>query len=362
MTGFVDVEIGEIFTAVNGKAKFIRDYIDKNSGDHPVYSASLLKPFGTVREFDYDGDYLTWVMNGYGGRVQRISGKFSANRDRGVFVPRAGIQIPDLTYLRYVMEPQLSAAAVGRRVDGRLNEYTKIYPDTAMSVQIRLPIDQGGNFDYAKMSSLGEQFRRIDAAQLLVRQARDQLENAVFGLEIPGPSITVSLSDENYFSLSIGKRVLKSEHQKSGIPVYSANALFPFGFVSSSNLDDFTKASLLWGIDGNFDWNLIPAGHAFATTDHCGRLQINEALIDPEYLYWYLSVTRPRYGFDRVFRASLENMKSEVVAVLPLDDAGRISLDRQKEYARTLRNREAARKTALTAVGDVLKARVSAES
>jgi len=360
--GFVDVEIGELFSAVNGKAKYIRDYIDTKNGDYPVYSASLLKPFGYINEYDYEGDYLTWVMNGYGGRVQRVSGKFSVNRDRGVFVPRSDVEVPDLTYLRYVMEPQLSAAAVGRRVDGRLNEYTKIYPDAAMAVQISLPVDEHGRFDYEKMASLGDQFRRIDAAQAGVRQARDPLENAVFTLEIPEPSITLNLSDKNYFSLSIGKRVLRSEHQANGIPVYSANALFPFGSVTASNLSDFSKPSLLWGIDGNFDWNLLPAGHAFATTDHCGRLQINEAKIDPEYLYWYLKVTRSRYGFDRVFRASLEKMKEEVTVVLPLDKTtGEISLARQRDYATSLRNRETARKAALSALEDVLNARVNAD-
>jgi hypothetical protein len=54
------------------------------------------------------------------------------------------------------MEPQLVAAAMGRRVDGRLNEYTKIYPDTAMDVVIRLPLDDAGGYDYDRMARLGK--------------------------------------------------------------------------------------------------------------------------------------------------------------------------------------------------------------
>jgi hypothetical protein len=87
MTTFVDVAIGDLFIGKNGRAVFVKDYLDKHPGKHPVYSASLEQPFGHVDTYDYDGDeyggsLLTWVMNGYGGRVQEISGKFSANRDR----------------------------------------------------------------------------------------------------------------------------------------------------------------------------------------------------------------------------------------------------------------------------------------
>lgn len=360
MTEYAEVPIGEFFEAVNGRAKFTKDYIDAHPGEFAVYSASLTKPFGYVDDYDFDGCFLTWVMNGYGGRVQEICGKFSANRDRGVFVPRGGVEIPDLTYLRFSMEPQLSAAAVGRRVDGRLNEYTKIYPDTAKEVSIQLPLDSTGRYDYKSMSELGARFRRIEAAQQAVLVAQAPLLRATFAIEVPEPSVTLSLSDSRFFSLSIGKRVLRSEHENSGIPVYSANVLVPFGAVEVSNLTDFARPSLLWGIDGNFDWNLIPANERFATTDHCGRLQVLDKLIDPVYAYWFLRATRGRYGFDRVYRASLQNVKADVTVTLPIDvETGGFSLRRQHELAESLRKQEQARASSLTALEDVLKARVA---
>lgn len=91
MTEYVEIAIGDLFQAINGRAKFVKDYMDVHPGPHPVYSASLTKPFGYVDEFDYNGTFVTWVMNGYGGRVQEVTGQFSANRDRGVFVPRKGV-------------------------------------------------------------------------------------------------------------------------------------------------------------------------------------------------------------------------------------------------------------------------------
>jgi hypothetical protein len=362
VTEYVEIPIGNLFHAANGRAKFIRDYMDAHPGPHPIYSASLTKPFGYVDEFEYSGTFLTWIMNGYGGRVQEVAGTFSANRDRGVFLPREGVTLPDFTYLRFAMEPQLVAAAMGRRVDGRLNEYTKIYPDNALEVMIRLPLDSSGQYDYDRMSSLGAKFRRIEAAQKNVRLAKDALVRAAFPVEIPDPAITVSLGDDTLFALSIGQRVLVSEHVKHGVPTYSANALTPFGNIRVSNLTNFSAPSLLWGIDGNFNWNLIPAGEVFATTDHCGRLQILSDRIDPEYVYWFLTATQDRYGFDRVYRASLDNMKAEVTVTIPLDKLGGVlCLDRQRNLAHVLREREAKRKTSIATLDDVLTARIGVE-
>lgn len=361
MTEYVEVAIGDLFEAKSGQPKYIRDYVDAHPGDHPVYSASLARPFGYVDTHDYEGSHLTWIMNGYGGRVQQVDGNFSATRDRGVFVPRDGVVVPDLTYLRMAMEPQLVAAAVGRRVDGRLNEYTKIYPSTAEAVQISLPVDEAGEYDHALMKEIGERLRRIELAQQAVQAAEEPLAKATFTLEIAEPTLTLSLGDAAYFRLSIGERVLRKDHVESGVPVYSANARTPFGSVAQSNLLDFTSPSLLWGIDGVFDWNLIPADVEFATTDHCGRLQLLSEKLDPEYVYWYLRSTRERYGFDRVFRASLRNMKADVRVTVPADSNGEPSIVRQKELAEEFRLRESARSSAVAALRDVLQARMSVE-
>jgi len=67
----------------------------------------------------------------------------------------------------------------------------------------------------------------------------------------------ISLANNKYFDISIGKRVIKKEVYKSKgkIPVYSANVFKPFGFLVESNIDDFSHNYLLWGIDGNFEYN-----------------------------------------------------------------------------------------------------------
>ncbi|MCL4672634.1 MAG: hypothetical protein KJZ64_06790 [Sphingomonadaceae bacterium] len=362
MTYYQEVQIGELFQPQGGKAKYIRDYIESHPGDFPVYSASLEKPFGYVDEFDYEGRFLTWVMNGYGGRVQELNGRFSINRDRGVLLPREGVELPDFTYLRFAMESQLVAAAVGRRVDGRMNEYTKIYRDAASEVTIKLPVGAGGKLDFLLMQEVGSKLRRVEGAQQALRAAYEQLDRATFPLVIPEPSITLSLGDVEHFSLTIGDRVLTSDHVEHGVPVYSANALKPFGQVATSNLDSFERPSLLWGIDGNFDWNFIEAGESFATTDHCGRLLVLNDQLDPRYVYAFLTATRRSYGFDRVFRASLANMKAEVTVTVPLDpNTGSFALDLQRKLAKDFMRQRETQDVTLGMLADVLKSRISTE-
>lgn len=359
MDDYIELKASDLFEAVSGKAKYTKDYVDSHKGSHPVYSASLAQAFGHIDEFDFDGHYLTWVMNGYGGRVQEMHGRFSTNRDRGVFIPRDCVLVPDLTYLRFALEPQLTASAVGRRVDGRRNEYTKIYPEEASAIVVRLPADSSGDLDYAKMARLGEKFRRIELAQSRLRDSIDLLERARFSVGITGQVATLTLGDPEYFTLSIGERVLRNEFSDEGVPVYSANALVPFGNIKTSNLTSFERPSLLWGIDGNFDWNLVGAREVFATTDHCGRLQITNDRLDPEYVWVYLQATRSRYGFDRVFRASLRNIKNVVVEV-PLDMSGKeFSPEAQRKIAQSIRRQEVARTELLTALEDVSKVRMS---
>lgn len=121
---------------------------------------------------------------------------------------------------------------------------------------------------------------------------------------------TVKLGDESLFRIFIGSRVLKKDvsTDTSKIPVYSANVFEPMGYVSKTKITDFSRPSILWGIDGNFYFNLIQPHVTFATTDHCGTIQILDPFIVPEYVLYALHLRRREESFERSFRASLANM------------------------------------------------------
>lgn len=146
----------------------------------------------------------------------------------------------------------------------------------------------------------------------------------------------ISLSDKQYFELFIGKRLLKRDLVNSlgDIPAYSANVNFPVGFVSTSNIKKFDRDFVLWGIDGDFDFNVKRKEEIFATTDHCGGIKILVDDLLPEYLMMELDTGKYRYGFDRGLRASLKNMEAVTISI-PLQENGEFDVGRQQELIET---------------------------
>ena len=73
-------------------------------------------------------------------------------------------------------------------------------------------------------------------------------------------------------------------------------------------------------------------GEVFATTDHCGAIEIKKDEISPEYLRFELDSIKHEYGFDRNLRASLKNM-SNVKVKIPINKSGAFDKDTQQLIA-----------------------------
>ena len=123
---------------------------------------------------------------------------------------------------------------------------------------------------------------------------------------------SINLSRADLFDISIGRRVLKSEIVKDGVyDVYSANVFEPFGKTTHSVLDDFSKSSVLWGIDGDWMVNYQDAEKPFNPTDHCGVIRVlDETVVNPRYLVWPLLKAGEAERFSRSNRASTERVKA----------------------------------------------------
>ncbi len=124
------------------------------------------------------------------------------------------------------------------------------------------------------------------------------------------------LSDNDAFSLSIGKRVLEHDLASNGtVPVYSANVLEPFGNVNKLLIKDFSSPSVLWGIDGDWMVNYVPENKHFYPTDHCGVLRVLNKNIQPKYLAWCLRKEGQMIGFSRKLRASIDRIAGITIKV-----------------------------------------------
>ena len=119
------------------------------------------------------------------------------------------------------------------------------------------------------------------------------------------------MNDKSIFEVSIGKRVLKNEitNDGSGIPVYSANVFEPFGKINKTILEKFETASIIWGIDGDWMVNIIPANQPFYPTDHCGVIRVKGEYLSLHYIASELLAIGKEKRFSRTFRASTERIK-----------------------------------------------------
>ncbi|WP_214824004.1 N-6 DNA methylase [Exiguobacterium sp. s28] len=135
----------------------------------------------------------------------------------------------------------------------------------------------------------------------------------------------VSLGDSNLFELNIGQRITNNQLVEGGeIPVYSANVRKPFGFINEKLIEDFSKPSVIWGIDGDWQVGYINENVEFYPTDHLGYLRVKTEEILPRYIVSLIEQQGVYLGFSRSNRASLQQMKKIQIVIPLLEEQKRV--------------------------------------
>lgn len=174
---FVQVPITALFEVARGKSKYTKSYGNTNKGVYPVYSASNNLPLTYIDSYDFDGEYLSWATNGFGGYMKILSDKFSINADRGLLVPR--FKTIDISYMKWVLEPQLRELAKGRLGDRGKNEFTKVYPSMVESISIPIPVDGDGEYDLQKQNEVALLYTTVEQFKSKLSGDLERLESLV---------------------------------------------------------------------------------------------------------------------------------------------------------------------------------------
>ena len=147
-------------------------------------------------------------------------------------------------------------------------------------------------------------------AKDILDKAKIEVENLYKAL-FSNTNKNLKLSNSNDFDVFIGKRVLQNEieNNEEGLPIYSANVFQTFGYINKEFITDFSKSSILWGIDGDWMVNVIPENKPYYPTDHCGVIRVKNKDIHPKYLAWVLQKEGEQLKFSRSHRASTERIK-----------------------------------------------------
>lgn len=167
--------IKEIFQTQKGLSKYTKGYGNNNQGEYPVYSASNNAPLTYINTYDYDGEYLTWATNGFAGYIKKISGKFSANGDRGILIPIE--KNIDILYIKFTLEPILRQLAKGRKGDKGKDEFTKVYPSMVEDVEINIPLNSNAEFDLEAQQEISNKYQKIEDIKLAINNELEKIEN-----------------------------------------------------------------------------------------------------------------------------------------------------------------------------------------
>lgn len=178
--------------------------------------------------------------------------------------------------------------------------------------------------DKSLQRQIVDECQKIDeeynSTRMSIEEYRKKIEALLNELDIisRGGGITLKLSDENIFNVFIGKRVLNSELTESGIPVYSANVFEPLGHIDSDIVKDFSSPSVVWGIDGDWMTNYLPADYKFYPTDHCGVIRLKkDGIVECKYLAWLLLQEGRKARFSRSYRASIDRVSQLTITIPP---------------------------------------------
>lgn len=173
----------------------------------------------------------------------------------------------------------------------------------------------------------------VSKANEIIEQSKQNIENGFLEL-FSNATHSFKLSNDDIFDVSIGRRVLAKEIEENpsdeAITVYSANVFEPFGYIKKDLLKDFSKDSVLWGIDGDWMVNFIPKEKPFYPTDHCGVVRIKQDVLHGRYLAWALNNAGIEFRFSRANRASTERIKGMVIKAPSFEEQNKFALEVDK--------------------------------
>lgn len=170
---YIYIRLRDLFDIQRGKSIYTKTYCKNNNGKYPVYSADNKDPLGYKNGYDYDGVYLTSSINGIAGVLTILDGKFSANADRVIFIPK--VNNINLEYVKNILEPILRNKNKGRKGLKGKNEFTKLTPTMIENEMIPIPYNIYGEAYIEKQNGIAKKYYAISTI-------KNQTENSLINL------------------------------------------------------------------------------------------------------------------------------------------------------------------------------------
>lgn len=363
----VERPLMDFFVPVRGKSEYTKAYGNKNQGEYPVYSASNTKPLTSINHYDYDGTFMTWATNGFGGFIRILTGKFSINGDRGILNPKQP-EKTNIEYFRYVLQPILRNLAVGRKGEKGKNEFTKVPLAKVQRVKVPVPLDDKEELDISKQVELANKFNLVEGIKRNLETDFQKLERIQLYEPSKKKTKRILLGDKTLFKVDNGERIRKKDINKArgDIPVYSASYKDEaLGYCSEQitkivpNAKKFSGSCITVNADGS-DYSAYLRRETFYANDVLNVITIIHPKIPPDYVLHMLRIILSSKGLsysNKMYKDKLRHLEIEI----PIKDNNEFDEKEQRRIAEKYSLIETVRNTLKEELQQIIKTSVSVQ-
>ncbi len=355
----VEVSLAEpsLFELSIGK-RILRKDFQTPRGDIPVYSANVFTPFvysDKSNITDYQAPYVLWGIDGLFDFNVAGMGKPFATTDHCGAIKILNSEI-DPSFLVCMLKANARIYGFDRGLRASLTNMAR--------VKIAIPTTDNGGFDLEYQRYIAGQFNAVEQLKDEVRRQRERLHTATVHLDLSDYTLTHKTVSE-LFTIERGSgKYTKTYAQghEGNYPLYSGNT---FGEFASIDSYDYNTPCLSWAIDGLAGYMMVHKT-PFSATNHRGVLFPKTEDIDIEYMKFALEpllrqAKKGRLGDEgeNEYTSLPPFMLEDIKIAVPVDKAGNISLEFQREIAASYLAIEECRRGISDKLDVLLKQRVT---
>lgn len=321
--------------------RILKKDVFQSTGDIPVYSGSVVTPFGLVKKSnidDFQHEYIIWGIDDavFDFALIPKGTKFATTDHCGVIKIKDNAILPE--YVFYELQLKKKALGFGWALRASLTNMKK-------EAVLSIPIKKNGDFDLNEQRRLAEKYKKIRNVFTRIEDIHNELKTITLKIDIKSDHV-LQIPIGKIFDLSLktnhSKFTKKFVNKNKGtIPVYSASKdenSIDYGFVKD-NLKGikYFENCLTWNIDGS-------VGKAFFRKD---RFSLSEKVIplilqdqykdniDYEYVKFMLEEKVLEYGFHFSHKAGKSKIENILIPFPSVKNGDEIKpdLNRQKEIA-----------------------------
>ena len=334
------IPLNKLFMVGRGLSKYTKTYADEHKGNYPVYSSKTDDDgvFANIDTYDYDGEYLTWSTDGYAGLPAYRNGKFSCTDHCGILTLKNEFTNVYLPYIRWQVDFRKLRLGYG-------NQRVKVNQVKNSNIDIKIPINEQGEFDIKIQKQLADTYLQIDEQRTMLLSKINELKNISVRIENDSSINWREVKPIDLFNPKGGNMSYSKTWAKENpgnYPLYSGTT---FGAYDLINRADYNGEYLSWCIDGLAGY-MMYHNESFSITCHRGVLiprdDVDFSNIDLKYIKYVLEPVfrkrkKGREGdlgkneYTSLKPTAIRMMKDTIP--IPVKEDGSFDLDKQKELA-----------------------------